>query len=55
MTLLDLYDDYIKDYSKLVGVSKTKKTCDRYILTRKRVEEFMQSEYKRTDIRQDCQ
>lgn len=50
MTLLDLFDDYIKDYSKLVGVSKTKKTCDRYILTRKRVEEFMQSEYKRTDI-----
>ena len=50
MTLLDLFDDYIKDYSKLVGVSKTKKTCDRYILTRKRVEEFMQSEYNRTDI-----
>ena len=50
MTLLELFDDYIKDYSKLVGVSKTKKTCDRYILTRKRVEEFMQSEYKRTDI-----
>ena len=50
MTLLDLFDDYIKDYSELVGVSKTKKTCDRYILTRKRVEEFMQSEYNRTDI-----
>ena len=50
MTLLDLFDDYIKDHSKLVGVSKTKKTCDRYILTRKRVEEFMQSEYNRTDI-----
>ncbi len=50
MTLLDLFDDYIRDYSKLVGVSKTKKTCDRYILTRKRVEEFMQSEYNRTDI-----
>jgi len=50
MTLLELFDDYIKDYSKLVGVSKTKKTCDRYILTRRRIEEFMQSEYKRTDI-----
>ncbi|MBQ2884630.1 MAG: site-specific integrase, partial [Alphaproteobacteria bacterium] len=50
MTLLDLFDDYIKDYSKLVGVSKTKKTCDRYILTRRRIEEFIQSEYKRTDI-----
>ena len=50
MTLIELFDDYIKGYSKLVGVSKTKKTCDRYILTRKRVEEFMQSEYNRTDI-----
>ena len=50
MTLLELFDDYIKYYSKLVGVSKTKKTCDRYILTRRRIEEFMQSEYKRTDI-----
>ena len=50
MTLLDLFDDYIKDYSKLVGVSKTKKTCDRYILTRRRIEEFMQSKYNRTDI-----
>ena len=50
MTLLELFNDYIKDYSKLVGVSKTKKTCDRYILTRRRIEEFMQSEYKRTDI-----
>lgn len=50
MTLLDLFDDYIKDYSKLVGVSTTEKTCDRYIHTRRRIEEFMQSEYKRTDI-----
>ena len=50
MTLLDLFDDYIKDYSKLVGVSKTKKTCDRYILTRNRIEEFMASEYNHTDI-----
>ena len=50
MSLLELFDDYIKDYSKLVGVSKTKKTCDRYILTRRRIEEFMESEYKRTDI-----
>ena len=50
MTLLDLFYDYIKDYLKLVGVSKAKKTCDRYIPTRRRIEEFMQSEYKRTDI-----
>ena len=50
MTLLDLFDDYIKDYAKLVGISKTKKTCDRYKLTQRRIEEFMNTEYKRTDI-----
>ena len=50
MSVLDLFDDYIKDYSKLVGVSKTKKTCNRYKLTQRRIEEFMNTEYKRTDI-----
>ena len=50
MTLIELFDDYIKDYAKLVGISKTKKTCDRYKLTQRRIEEFMNTEYKRTDI-----
>ena len=50
MTLIELFDDYIKDYAKLVGISKTKKTCDRYKLTQRRIEEFMSNEYKRTDI-----
>ena len=50
MTLLDLFDDYIKEYSKLVNISKTKKTYDRYVLTRNRIEEFMASEYNHTDI-----
>ena len=50
MTLIELFDDYIKDYAKLVGISKTKKTCDRYKLTQRRIKEFMNTEYKRTDI-----
>lgn len=50
MTLLELFDDYIKDYAKLVGVSTTKITHDRYLLVRKRLDEFMKGEYKRSDI-----
>ena len=50
MTVLDLFDDYIKDYAKLVGHTTTKITHDRYVLVRKRLEEYMEAEYKRTDI-----
>ena len=50
MTLLDLFDDYIKDYSKLVGHTTSKITHDRYVLTRKRLFEYMEAEYKRSDI-----
>ena len=50
MSVLDLFDDYIKDYAKLVGHTTTKITHDRYVLVRKRLEEYMEAEYKRTDI-----
>ena len=50
MNVLDLFDDYIKDYAKLVGHTTTKITHDRYVLVRKRLEEYMEAEYKRTDI-----
>ena len=50
MTLLDLFDDYIKNYAKLVGHTTSKVTHDRYVLTRKRLMEYMEAEYKRSDI-----
>ena len=50
MTLLELFDDYIKDYAKLVGHTTSKITHDRYVLTRKRLMEYMEAEYKRSDI-----
>ena len=37
MTLLELFDDYIKDYAKLVGHTTSKVTHDRYLLVRKRI------------------
>ena len=50
MTLLELFDDYIKDYAKLVGHTTSKITHDRYVLTRKRLMEYMEAEYMRSDI-----
>ena len=50
MTLLELFDDYIKDYAKLVGHTTSKITHDRYLLVRKRIVEYMEAEYKRSDI-----
>ena len=50
MTLLERFDDYIKDYAKLVGHTTSKITHDRYVLTRKRLMEYMEAEYKRSDI-----
>ena len=47
MTLLELFDDYIKDYAKLVGHTTSKISHDRYVLTRKRLMEYMEAEYKR--------
>ena len=45
MTLLDLFDDYIKNYAKLVGHTTSKVTHDRYVLVRKRLMEYMEAEY----------
>lgn len=50
MTLLELFDDYIKEYTKLVGHTTSKITHDRYVLTRKRLMEYMEAEYHRSDI-----
>ena len=50
MTLLELFDDYIKNYAKLVGHTTSKVTHDRYLLVRKRIVEYMEAEYKRSDI-----
>lgn len=50
ITLLELFDDLIKDYAKLVGHTTSKITHDRYVLTRKRLMEDMEAEYKRSDI-----
>jgi integrase len=48
--LLQLFDDFNADYEKLVGSETSYKTYTRYLLTRKRLAEFMEAKYKISDI-----
>ncbi len=49
-TLLDLFKNYLVDLDKLVGISKTKATYAKYERTYRRLQDFMQHQYKITDI-----
>ncbi|MFR9608210.1 MAG: site-specific integrase [Rikenellaceae bacterium] len=49
-TLLQIFDKHIDDCEKLVGISKSKATLQKYNVTRKRVVEFMTKRYKISDI-----
>ena len=41
ISLLELFDEFLDEYSKLVGHSITKRTYDKYILARKRLESYI--------------
>ncbi len=49
-TLLQIFDKDIEDCEKLVGISKSKATLQKHKVTKKRVVEFLQYQYKRSDI-----
>lgn len=48
--LLVLFDEFNEDYRALVGKETTYKTYTRYLLTRRRLAEFMAAKYKIRDI-----
>ena len=48
--LLVLFDEFNEDYKALVGKETTHKTYTRYLLTRRRLAEFMAAKYKIKDI-----
>lgn len=48
--LLVLFDEFNEDYKALVGKETTHKTYTRYLLTRRRLAEFMAAKYKVKDI-----
>ena len=49
-SLLDTFDKHIEDTEKLVGISKSAVTLQRYKVTRTRVTEFIKKRYQRNDI-----
>lgn len=49
-TLLEIFRDLIGDTEKLVGISKSKATLQKYKVTMSHLENFMQSKYKIKDI-----
>ncbi|WP_279070697.1 site-specific integrase [Alistipes timonensis] len=48
--LLVLFDEFNEDYRALIGKETTHKTYTRYLLTRRRLAEFMAAKYKIKDI-----
>ncbi|MFI3320397.1 MAG: site-specific integrase [Rikenellaceae bacterium] len=49
-TILQIFDKHIDDCEKLVGISKSKSTLQKYRVTRKRVFEFISHRYKVSDM-----
>ncbi len=49
-TILQIFDKHIDDCEKLVGISKSKSTLQKYRVTRKRVLEFINHRYKVSDM-----
>lgn len=50
VTLLGLFNDHNEEYFKLIGKSTSKKTYDKYVLTKERLQEMLKVEYKISDI-----
>ncbi len=49
-SLLQLYDDFLKDYARLVGHSTSKRTYDKYIVVRNRLERYIRESCDLSDI-----
>lgn len=50
ISLLELYDSFLKDYAQLVGRSTCKRTYDKYVLVRNRLEKYIEDSYNLPDI-----
>lgn len=50
MSLLELYDSFLADYIKLIGHSTSKRTYDKYVVVRNRLEKYIDVEYNLPDM-----
>lgn len=48
--LLDLFDDFLKEYSKLIGHKTSQRTYDKYVLVRNRLATYLRESYNLSDI-----
>lgn len=47
---LEVFNLWLEDYSKSIGISTTKKTFDKYVIVRDRLQHFIQQRYHISDI-----
>lgn len=50
---IEIFDLWLDDYSKMVGITTSKRTLDKYILVRNRLQEFIVAQYSKKDIALD--
>lgn len=50
IALLDLFDDFLKEYSKLIGHKTSQRTYDKYVLVRNRLATYLRESYNLSDI-----
>lgn len=50
ISLLDLYDDFLQDYARLVGHKTSKRTYDKYVLVRNRLAQYLRESYNLVDM-----
>ncbi len=50
ISLLDLYDDFLRDYARLVGHKTSKRTYDKYVLVRNRLAQYLRESYNLVDM-----
>ena len=50
---VETFDQWLEDYSKMVGITTSKRTLDKYILVRNRLQEFIVAQYSKKDIALD--
>lgn len=49
-SLMPIYDEFLAETKKMVGINRSDKTYQKYERCKRRVAEFMKVKYNRTDI-----
>lgn len=47
---VEVFDLWLEDYARLIGISTTKRTFDKYVSVRNRLQQFIQQRYNMNDM-----